>query len=486
MSITERQISRLGMQPMRSRSSSLSPSFGPLVGLLGYLTRPIFEPSLYLLYYGPSNISKPFGFTIGNMGGQEPPPNPQDTRQLATWINGIASVVVAAIIVILRLITRIWVVRKVGWDDYTIVLAACGHIIGMALVICEIKSGFGLHRQFISPAAFLMFQKYSYVEWIQTFQTLMFNKLSVCFFLLRLPVDTRLIRPLQWTIVALIVSNVILTFLWIFQCWPVPAVWITSKPATCFTFAQLQRIIISQAIISIISDFLLALFPILLLWNVQISRRTKIGLCSLMALGLCTAGLCMVRTILNWETENQDPTWESVPTWAFRSWEVTVGITAACIPAMRPGYRVVTASLHNYYSLRSSSGGKGSSSSANQRKASDDTLVNLSEKEEKTQLARDLTRPSQVVDRDVAVRAAVHTASVEADRAVTKGGAVGGVGADEELPTRGLRGDKGNGNREQEQGIKKTMWFGTESERSGDRSPDGADLERGEGGRGFV
>ncbi|KAL9078572.1 MAG: hypothetical protein Q9157_002493, partial [Trypethelium eluteriae] len=139
----------------------------------------------------------------------------------------------------------------------------------------------------------------------------------------------------------------------------------------------------------------------------------------------------MVRTILNWENENEDPTWESVPNWAFRSWEVTVGITAACIPAMRPGYRVVSTSLQNYYSLLSSTGAKGSSSSANRRKASDDTLVNPSDKEEKAQLARELTRPGQVVDRDVAMRAAVHTASVEADRAVTEGGAVGGVGADE-------------------------------------------------------
>ncbi|KAF2233432.1 hypothetical protein EV356DRAFT_568080 [Viridothelium virens] len=420
------------------------------------------------------------------MGGQEPPPNPLDNRQLAIWINSIGSIIVASIVVILRLTTRIWIVKKVGWDDYTIVLATCGHIIGMALVICELQYGFGLHRQYISPADFSIFQKYSYVEWIQTFQTLMFNKLSVCFFLLRLPVDTRLIRPIQWTIGALIISNAVLTFLWIFQCWPVPAAWITSKPATCFTFAQLQRIIISQAIISIISDFILALFPILLLWNVQISRRTKIGLCSLMALGLCTAGLCMVRTILNWENENEDPTWESVPNWAFRSWEVTVGITAACIPAMRPGYRVVSTSLQNYYSLLSSSGGKGSSSSANRRKASDDTLVNPSDKEEKAQLARELTRPGQVVDRDVAMRAAVHTASVEADRAVTEGGAVGGVGVDEELPTRGLRGDVGNGSGGQEQGIKKTMWFGTECEGSGDRSPKVGDLERGEGVRGFV
>ena len=58
------------------------------------------------------------------------------------------------------------------------------------------------------------------------------------------------------------------------------------RPAKCFTDAQLQRIIISQAIISIISDFVLALLPIVIFWKVQIELRIKAGLCFLMSLGL--------------------------------------------------------------------------------------------------------------------------------------------------------------------------------------------------------
>ena len=67
-----------------------------------------------------------------------------------------------------------------------------------------------------------------------------------------------------------------------------PNRWSMNKqtPSKCFTDAQLQRIIISQALVSIISDFALALFPIVLLWKVQINWRIKAGLCALMALGL--------------------------------------------------------------------------------------------------------------------------------------------------------------------------------------------------------
>ena len=445
------------------------------------------------------------------MGGLEPLPNPSDDRRTVILVNVFTATSLAAIVTILRLLTRFSIVRKVGWDDYSIVLATLGHVVGMSLVLCELHYGFGRHTQFLSETSYFEYSKFSYGEWIQTFQTLMFNKLSVCFFLLRLPVGKHYIRPLQGAIVALIVSNVILTFVWIFQCSPVKAAYNKGVPAQCMTNAQLQRIIISQALISIISDVLLALFPIVILWKVQISLRTKVGLCSLMGLGLMcvssfpsllrtvavfqlthtpsTAGLSTVRAVLNWENVNADETWESVPNWAFRSWEVSVGIIAACIPALRPGYRVVSSYVSTYYSLHYGSG-VSTKPSRDQRKTSDesdDTLVGrpsaqaerrTRDLEEKPQLAQELTYPSQAVPYDSAAHGATHVASVQADRSTAIGEGV------EDFPMSSIRGDLGK----TEQGIKKTTWFGTDSEpeESQIRSFGSGDLERGQSGRGFI
>ncbi|KAI4114686.1 MAG: hypothetical protein LQ345_004571 [Seirophora villosa] len=76
-------------------------------------------------------------------------------------------------------------------------------------------------------------------------------------------------------------------------------------PGKCFSKGQLERIIISQAIISIISDFFLSAFPILILRKVKINFRSKVGLCLLMGLG--------VITVLNYQNVTNDPTWLSVP-----------------------------------------------------------------------------------------------------------------------------------------------------------------------------
>jgi len=302
------------------------------------------------------------------------PHNGDGNRQGGILATTFIVTILASVAVILRIATRVWIVRSVGWDDYTILFAAFGIIIGCGLVVVQTHYGLGRHKSDLTQWQYIEFMKYSYGEWIQTFQTLMFNKISICFFLLRIPVEKHLIRPIQGTITALIVSNIVLTLLWIFQCNPIARAWNTQTPGTCFTDGQLQRIIISQALISIISDFMLALFPIVLLWKVRISLRTKAGLCILMGLGLMyalsfsllcqiltnlarvnsTAACCIVRTVLNWQNVNSDPTWESIDNWYRRSWEVCIGITTACIPALRPGYKTVSAGITSYLSHRSS------------------------------------------------------------------------------------------------------------------------------------
>ena len=214
------------------------------------------------------------------------PLNGDENRQGGILATTLIVTILASMVVALRFVTRIWIVRNVGVDDYTILCATFGIIIGCGLVIVQIHYGLGRHKYYLTEWQYIEFAKYAYGEWIQTFQTLMFNKLSICFFLLRIPVKKLYIRPIQGTIVFLILTNIVLTLLWIFQCNPIAGAWNKQTPSKCFTDAQLQRIIISQALVSIISDFALALFPIALLWKVQISWRVKAGLCALMALGL--------------------------------------------------------------------------------------------------------------------------------------------------------------------------------------------------------
>ena len=66
-------------------------------------------------------------------------------------------------------------------------------------------------------------------------------------FLLRLPVSKALTRPLQAAIVFLVVSNIVLTLLYVLQCRPVNAVWNPKVEGDCFSTEQVLEIILAQA-----------------------------------------------------------------------------------------------------------------------------------------------------------------------------------------------------------------------------------------------
>ncbi|KAL9134669.1 MAG: hypothetical protein Q9175_004149 [Cornicularia normoerica] len=248
----------------------------------------------------------------------------------------IAFLVLVLISLFLRILTRVWIVHQFWYDDAAIILAVLGTTIGAGLDFVEIDYGFGKHQQFLSPHNLQEFRKYTYGEWIQTFATLMWTKVSICLFLMRLPNSKALLLPLQCAVAFLLFSNTILTIIWIMQCQPIHAAW--DDRGTCMSRGAKEGIILAQAVISVISDFAFAAFPILFLWRVQIDLKTKIGLWVLMCLGFITGACCLVRTVLNNQSLPLDGTYNGIINWLWRLFEVQIGIIAACIPTLRPLY----------------------------------------------------------------------------------------------------------------------------------------------------
>lgn len=178
----------------------------------------------------------------------------------------------ASIVVAIRFVVRYCIVKHIGWDDWTILFAAVGHllylsqrssqttstvltdyhqlgnVIGAALVFVQVHYGFGRHQHCLTRYQLLEFEKYCYGEWIQTFATLMWTKVSICLFLLRLSISKNYNRFLQLGVIGLIMSNIVLTLCWIFQCHPIRGAWDSSIPTNkqCGR-GQKLKIIFAQA-----------------------------------------------------------------------------------------------------------------------------------------------------------------------------------------------------------------------------------------------
>ena len=177
-----------------------------------------------------------------------------------------------------------------------------------------------------------------------------------------------------------------------------------------------------------------------------------------------TAACCIVRTVMNWQNVSSDPTWASIDNWYWRTMEVTIGITAACIPALLPGYRFLKNSIKSYYSHRSKSG-----KSTGMALFNSDRLFRIPTEHK----ASDPPLPAKAMtmQQRPGLWAAANAASHEMDGANRNGGC-------DTMPLRPLPGDKGT----MTGGIKKMMMFGVSSHdisHETRRSAAERDLERG-------
>ncbi len=171
--------------------------------------------------------------------------------------------------------------------------------------------------QYLPNDHFQGFLKYNYLDWNQVFITLAASKISICLFLLRISKFERYRFFLFGLIAFIVLTHVPLTLLYMLQCIPIEKNWVpvggkAIKPGHCFSKTVVENVIIVQGVISIVTDFIGAAFPVMLLWNAKLNMRVKVALNLLMGLGVITGAVCIVRTSYSWEIRSDDETWVGV------------------------------------------------------------------------------------------------------------------------------------------------------------------------------
>ena len=193
--------------------------------------------------------------------------------------------------------------------------------------------GLGRHQYYLDPQTFQHFRKYQYGQWVQFIWTVTATQMSVCLLLIRFRISRQLQKPLWYMLGIILLSNLILVLLWIFQCTPVRLTWRRTREGRCFSDSQIQGIILAQGILSILADLILALTPFAIFRYFHVNLRCKLALCVLGSLALFTAACSIVRTIYSWENVTTDETW-LVATYLWRGAEANLAIVLACIPTL--------------------------------------------------------------------------------------------------------------------------------------------------------
>jgi hypothetical protein len=116
---------------------------------------------------------------------------------------------------------------------------------------------------------------------------MMFIKLSIACFLLRLAVQRRYRYTLWGAIIVVTIWSTALFFWDIFQCHPVEAQWDFTIPnQTCVSADQVVAAAYALSVMTIITDWLFALIPIPMVWSVKMTTQAKITVVMILGLGI--------------------------------------------------------------------------------------------------------------------------------------------------------------------------------------------------------
>lgn len=267
-----------------------------------------------------------------------------------------ATLTLCSIFVALRLISRFAVVRKPGWDDYTMILAWILAFGASFSIIFGATRGLGRKQQDIPEEWQGTMKTTAYVFSVLYNPALMVTKTSILLFYLTLSKTEKIFR---WaTIATMVVVNVgglALTILNILQCSPVSAAYAATVPDTAHC-TNIVTIYLSSAPLNIITDLAILFLPMPILTSMRLPKKQKIILVITFGFGIFVAAVDVVRIAYlqdaqratlraaerqqgdtgNEQRNTGDFAWYASLSFMWSAVEINIGIMCGCVPAMKP------------------------------------------------------------------------------------------------------------------------------------------------------
>lgn len=232
-----------------------------------------------------------------------------------------------------RLLTRYFITKVVGADDYLIIISL---MLAISMAVSfneEVKNGFGFHTSQVDAQHRIEALKWFYVAQLLYKVASVSTKISILVFYVRI-FTTR-----NFKIAASITGGVVIAYsvgsicATIWQCNPIAKSWNKNLPGKCI---QIGDVWYSTSVMAIVTDLAIIGLPIYQLKRLQLPMGQKIGLSFMFSLGLFVVSCTIVRMIVVGPAVTAKDTMYYQCTsnsWTFL--EVNVAIICACLPMLR-------------------------------------------------------------------------------------------------------------------------------------------------------
>ena len=189
----------------------------------------------------------------------------------------------ATIFVALRIYTRLRIQRSIGWDDYAAIFALPFGIAYGVIQIISTRYGAGLHTQDLPKGLAESILKLNFIGAGVYLPSLLGYKMSILFLYLRIFSVSRVYRCCIW-LVMFITFGYIFGQFWtqLFFCQPIAKYW---RPETSGRCLSLVTIIDLYTSLNFITDLLIFVLPLPMIWRIQLSVQDKAGVFMIFILG---------------------------------------------------------------------------------------------------------------------------------------------------------------------------------------------------------
>ncbi|KKK13541.1 hypothetical protein ARAM_001710 [Aspergillus rambellii] len=247
-----------------------------------------------------------------------------------------------ATLIALRIWVRIKVLRSYGWDDVFISLALMFAAGNTVLMTISIYYGTGQHASDLSKYQLIVSSKYNWLSHGFHVMSTTCGEISVAFFLSRIINKAKHHKPVIYIgIFLLTIVNLGCIFTMYGQCTPTARLWNQEVDGSCWKPEVQRDYEFFQGSFSAASDFVLAVYPLFMIWNLQMAVKVKVGLGIVLSLGFIVMIAAIVKTVhLALLSRQTDYPWNIVNLIIWITVEQYLIIIAACISTITPLFNI--------------------------------------------------------------------------------------------------------------------------------------------------
>jgi len=201
-----------------------------------------------------------------------------------------------------------------------------------------ITYGVGHHFYYVSAENGAKLGKISLLGDEMYIYTVTFAKLSIATMLKRFMTDVKAWRyGLNILMVTSVIEAIVSSCISFTQCIPIKAIWDFTYPeSACANRQRLLPWAYLSSVLFLLTDFILALLPIILIRRLRRPLREKIFIGFLMGLGLlCSAAIIPKLFKLGGLSKDMDFTWSIVDLFTWATLECCIGVIVACLPTLK-------------------------------------------------------------------------------------------------------------------------------------------------------